>query len=358
MSLSRIGQVRKISPDGTQSTLAILCPSSTTRTAGLALDERSNVYVVLNPCGTTGDRAIWQVTPQGQQWLVANLPSTARLNGIAYHEGWLYVADSRLGQVWRVHSDGQSPAKVWSADPSLQHPPNPEPGIPGPNGLQVFDDEVYVSVSTRDHVVALPINEDGSAGPGRVHVEVRSRRFCLRQERKPVRHDQFRSTGGAHHSGRHDRTLADCSRWAGRTNFRSLRSQESQKGSLYREWSPSTVPGPEPSSAQHHAAPYRDQRRAAAVRATPMPSFGGSVGYVRMGIRKHFFAPAPTGASHGTPHSSTEGLDASPPLGWPPLINVAGIELKENMHCETRSRSSIPYLAPWPFNKSLSTQSG
>src|SRR5262245_47604912 len=29
VSLSRIGQVRKISPDGTQSTLAILCPSST-----------------------------------------------------------------------------------------------------------------------------------------------------------------------------------------------------------------------------------------------------------------------------------------------------------------------------------------
>jgi sugar lactone lactonase YvrE len=170
VSLSRIGQVRKISPDGTQSTLAILCPSSTTRTAGIALDERSNVYVVLNPCGTTGDRAIWQVTPQGQQWLVANLPSTVRLNGIAYHEGWLYVADSRLGQVWRVHSAGQSPAEVWSADPLLQHPPNPEPGIPGPNGLQIFDDEVYVSVSTRDHIVALPINEDGSAGPGRVHV--------------------------------------------------------------------------------------------------------------------------------------------------------------------------------------------
>jgi sugar lactone lactonase YvrE len=170
VSLSRIGEVRKISPDGTQSTLAILCPSSTTRTAGIALDERTNVYVVVNPCGTTGDRAIWQVTPQGQQWLVANLPSTARLNGIAYYEGWLYVADSRLGQVWRVHSDGQSPAEVWSADPLLQHPPNPEPGIPGPNGLQVFDDEVYVSVSTRDHIVALPINEDGSAGPGRVHV--------------------------------------------------------------------------------------------------------------------------------------------------------------------------------------------
>jgi sugar lactone lactonase YvrE len=170
VSLSRIAEVRKISPKGRQSTLAILCPASTTRTAGIALDERTNVYVVVNSCPTTGAPAIWQITPRGRQWLVANLPPTSRLNGIAYQDGWLYAADSRLGQVWRVHSDGQSPAEVWSADPLLQHPPNPEPGIPGPNGLQVFDDEVYVSVSTRDHIVALPINEDGSAGPGRVHV--------------------------------------------------------------------------------------------------------------------------------------------------------------------------------------------
>jgi sugar lactone lactonase YvrE len=179
VSLSRTGEVRKISPDGTQSTLAILCPSTTTRTAGIALDQRSNVYMVVNPCGTTGDRAIWQVTPQGQQRLVANLPSTARPNGIAYHDGWLYIDDSRLTQVWRVHTDGQSPAEVWSTDPLLQHPPNPPAGIPGPNGLQIFDDEVYVSVSTRDHIVALPINEDGSTGPGRVHVELGADDFAF-----------------------------------------------------------------------------------------------------------------------------------------------------------------------------------
>ncbi len=56
VSLSRTGEVRKISPTGTQSTLAILCPASTTRTAGIALDHQNNVYVVVNPCGTTGER--------------------------------------------------------------------------------------------------------------------------------------------------------------------------------------------------------------------------------------------------------------------------------------------------------------
>lgn len=178
VSLSRTGEIRKISLDGAQSTFAILCPTSMTRTMGIALDHQNNVYVVVSPCGAS-DRGIWQVTPEGQQWLVASLSGSARPNGIAYHDGWLYVADSALGLVWRVDSDGQSPAEVWTADPLLQHPPAPPPGIPGPNGLQVFDDEVHVSVSTRGHIVALPVNADGSAGPGRVHVALGSDDFAF-----------------------------------------------------------------------------------------------------------------------------------------------------------------------------------
>ena len=48
--------------------------------------------------------------------------------------------------------------------------PRPCQGFPGPNGIQVFQNEVYVSVSDRGHVVAFRINADGSAGTGRVHV--------------------------------------------------------------------------------------------------------------------------------------------------------------------------------------------
>jgi hypothetical protein len=37
----------------------------------------------------------------------------------AYHGGWLYCTDSVLALVWRVHSDGQSPAEGWTANPLL-----------------------------------------------------------------------------------------------------------------------------------------------------------------------------------------------------------------------------------------------
>ena len=185
VSLALTGEIRKIAPDGTQSTLALLplhqevqpCQNSagSAAIAGIALDHQRNVYVGVRSC-SAADLGIWKVTPDGQQSLLANLPGdlfppgSANPNGIAYHNGWLYVADSALALVWRVHSDGQSPAEVWTADPLLQHRPEPPPRIPGPNGLQVFHNEVYVSVSDRMHVVAFRIKAHGSAGPGRVHV--------------------------------------------------------------------------------------------------------------------------------------------------------------------------------------------
>jgi sugar lactone lactonase YvrE len=179
VSLARTGEIRKIDPDdGPQSTLAFLtaapgnvCPNRPGRAtiAGIALDHEGNVYVGVIACDAK-DHGIWKVTPGGQQSLVANLPGNARPNGIAYHAGSLYVADSALARVWRVQAEGGSPAEIWTDDQFLQHPPSPPP-VPGPNGLQIFHDEVYVSVSSRGHIVAFPIREDRSAGPGRVHVD-------------------------------------------------------------------------------------------------------------------------------------------------------------------------------------------
>ena len=90
-----------------------------------------------------------------------------------------YVADSSLGRVWRVDADGQSPPDIWSVDPLLQHPQDPPPGFPGPNGLQIFRNKVFVSVSSRGHIVALPIKSDGSAGPGRVRAVISCDDFAI-----------------------------------------------------------------------------------------------------------------------------------------------------------------------------------
>ena len=176
VSLALTGEIRKIAPDGTQTTLAVLPVRPDVQPCGnafglplmgaIALDQQGNVYASVNSCEPS-QLGVWKVTPAGAATLVAGLPQGAAPNGIAYHAGWLYVADTLLGRVWRVHADGTGAPEVWTADALLT--PLFIPLVPGPNGLQIFRGEVYVAVSDRAHVAAFSINEDGSAGPGRVH---------------------------------------------------------------------------------------------------------------------------------------------------------------------------------------------
>src|SRR5919112_2261264 len=176
VSLALTGEIHKIAPGGAQTTLAFLPIRPDVQPCGnsfglpimgaIALDHQGNVYGSVNSCNPA-QLGVWKVTPQGAASLVAHLPQGAAPNGIAYHDGWLYVADTLLGRVWRIHSDGAGAPEVWSNDSLLT--PLFLPLIPGPNGLQVFRNEVYVAVSDRAHVVAIPIREDGSAGARRVH---------------------------------------------------------------------------------------------------------------------------------------------------------------------------------------------
>lgn len=175
VSLALTGEVRKIAPDGEQTTLAYLPIESDVVPCGnafgmgimgaLALDSHRNIYVSVNSCdpSLTG---VWKVEQDGETTQIASLGPDASPNGIAYHKGKLYVADSSLGAVWRVDPDGCSPPAIWAEDPLLDPLPD---FFPGPNGLQVFEDEVYVAVSDRQHIVAIPIGKKGKAKQPRVH---------------------------------------------------------------------------------------------------------------------------------------------------------------------------------------------
>lgn len=176
ISMAMTGELRKITPDGTQTSLAFLPIRADVQPCGngfglplmggITLDHQGNIYASVTSCNLP-DLGVWKVTPEGQTSLLAHLPANAAPNGIAYHAGWLYVADTLRGEVWRIHSDGTGGPQVWTNSPLLT--PVPLPLTPGPNGLQVFHDEVYVAVSDRQHIVAFPILPDGSAGTGRIH---------------------------------------------------------------------------------------------------------------------------------------------------------------------------------------------
>jgi sugar lactone lactonase YvrE len=174
LSLALTGEIRKIAPDGTQSTHAVLpigppltsCGSFIGIQGALALDPHGNIYAALASC-IPGDRGIWKVAPDGSSQLLAALPPLALPNGVVYRRGHVYVADAELGLIWHAPADGSAPAAIWADDPLLK--PSAGHVFPGPNGLQVFHDEMYVSNSDQADILAVKIEPDGSAGAIRVH---------------------------------------------------------------------------------------------------------------------------------------------------------------------------------------------
>ncbi len=173
VSLALTGEIRRIAADGTQSTYARLpigepmtfCSGFFALTGALAMDPSGTLYVSVGSC-IPENRGVWRVKRDGTVDQLAQLPFESFPNGIAYHHGRLYVADSNLGLIWTVDADG-GPAMVWKQDPILLR--SPGAGLPGANGIQYFRGEFYVAVTDTAKIVAIEVDEKGHAGNVRVH---------------------------------------------------------------------------------------------------------------------------------------------------------------------------------------------
>jgi sugar lactone lactonase YvrE len=171
VSLWPVGEVRKIAPDGTQSTLAVLGSGPTTPLpgrglAGLAVDAPGNVYAALQDIPAT--RGVWRISRGGTAELMTALPNAGLVNALAFDaRGNLYVSDSFLGKIYRVARDGS--VTDWSTDPLLKGL-NPtdcgsHPGGPiGANGVSFNKHgDMFVLNTTIGAVVRIPVANNGSA---------------------------------------------------------------------------------------------------------------------------------------------------------------------------------------------------
>src|SRR6185295_7767814 len=177
LSLALTGEIRKIAPNGAQSTLAFLpigppltpCFGFFAIQGGLAFDGHGSLFVSVASCDLA-NRGIWRVSlDDGAASLIANLPGEALPNGIALFHDDVYVADSAGPRIWRAPQEGGA-AEVWIEDPRLAAPPGSP--FPGANGLQVFRHELYVSVSATGQIVAIPFEHGNDAGTPRVHAQL------------------------------------------------------------------------------------------------------------------------------------------------------------------------------------------
>jgi sugar lactone lactonase YvrE len=164
------GEIRRISPDGQQSTLTTLRPGLGSL-LGLAIDPQGNVVAALASTNTPGSdqHGIWRVKPDGAKELVAAMPPQTMPNGLAFGtDGTLFVSDSNRGTIWRIGQDGS--AAPWLKDELLDAdlqacPPRQLLNAVGPNGIVVEPNgSLLVANTTRAQIVRIPMSVNGSAG--------------------------------------------------------------------------------------------------------------------------------------------------------------------------------------------------
>ena len=171
VSLALTGEIRKVTPEGDQSTLAFiplgppeLCQGPFPGIMGaLAIDVFGHLYVGAAACDPA-NKGIWRIEPDGDTTLIASLPPESLPNGIAVRAGRVYVADSGSTKIWRAPTFGQGePAEVWTDEPLLADP-NPFDPIPGANGLQFYLGSVYVANAGAGTIVEIPFEPGGLFG--------------------------------------------------------------------------------------------------------------------------------------------------------------------------------------------------
>lgn len=158
------GQIRKISPDGTETQLAFFEDGQ--GPAGIVVNARGDIYFAWPNPGNPDTNGVYRLYDDGN---VERLPGSEDIvlaNGLAFdrHDN-LFVSDSALGIIWRIPADGSGPAEEWASDPLLAGCGD---GDVGANGVALWKDTVYVANTLRGLLVSIPILGDGSAGTAAV----------------------------------------------------------------------------------------------------------------------------------------------------------------------------------------------
>lgn len=170
VSLPPIGEIRKITPGGSQSVLTTLPTTGQFGPTGLAVDPSGNVYAA-DVTFDSATRGVYRIARDGTS---ERLPGTGAIvfaNGLAFDQrGNLYVTDSILGAVWRIPRRGA--AEIWSQDPLLAGNGSFGFGFPiGANGIAYRNGELFVANTELGQIVRIAVRPDGSAGASKVLVQ-------------------------------------------------------------------------------------------------------------------------------------------------------------------------------------------
>ena len=152
------GEVRKIAPDGTETTL-VEFPNGPAP-AGLAVDAAGNVFfAVPDPGGP--DVGVYRVIDGGSERL-AGTEGMLVPNGLAFDkQSHLYASDSIQGAIWRMPPDGSAPAEVWLSHDLIAGCADDPLGA---NGIAFWKGDLFVANTAKGLLARVPVGNDGAAG--------------------------------------------------------------------------------------------------------------------------------------------------------------------------------------------------
>lgn len=164
VTLAEANQVARVGRNGMVTVLAQLPLSGKCgifpgpATLGVARARDGALFVA--ECSGDADTGVWRLRPGSAPVQIAALPPDGFPNGMVLdaRTGDLYVADSFRGEVWKVPTEGGKPS-VWATGPALQMV-----SFAGANGLALHDGAIWVGNTDQGVIVRIPIRGDGSAG--------------------------------------------------------------------------------------------------------------------------------------------------------------------------------------------------
>ncbi len=142
---------------------------------GLTVDDGGNVYgaaVSKNPAAN----GVWRFdASSGDAQRVQGTEKISFANSVIVDGDNVYVTDTvgpgGKGAVWRIPPDGE--AAIWAQGGLLAGNGSAGFGFNlGANGIDVQGDTVYVGVTETAKIVAIPLEEDGSAGEARIFADL------------------------------------------------------------------------------------------------------------------------------------------------------------------------------------------
>jgi sugar lactone lactonase YvrE len=172
-SLSPLGQLVRIGSDGAYEVVGTVEGLQEGDIGMLGITAHPDGNVSAGVFSTNPDaHGVWRFdVDTGEAQRVPGTEQIGLPNGIAFDaDGAMYVTDSIAGAVWLVPPDGA--AEQWLQHALLEG--DESIGFPfpiGANGIALdgASGTVYVAVLEKGTVVAIPIEDDGSAGEPSVH---------------------------------------------------------------------------------------------------------------------------------------------------------------------------------------------